>query len=438
MYNGDVGGVSGGNNNIHWNRNLAEKLDAADGKKDGKINASVWNSFLDKVGSSGNRINNFINIDNASKSFNYYDTKKDSGKVQWDNWESMYNDFVSSNAKTQDLDGTSSRLKPAAPAPIKDQPPVYYSGSVASQQLESGDPAPLKDQPPVYYNGSGASQQLESGDPAPLKDQPPVYYNDQSNVRDNQEKDLSQTSTGPKVEVPDDNSKVPESVAANQNEPLENDQDKTGSKKLTSEDIQNSIKNLKPGESYTYTNTISSKWGNGPSYEQKTITWRREADSTLTKTNLEPSFDSNGRRFSMSVSEHYSADGTTLLSRDTTASTLRFARELRSTENYENGKPATLTTNLSNMDKQLNKLILHSSYDSVTRLLKSLSEQPLNQSSKFSTQEFKVSNGNSAVIFKDNKFFNADGKEISFDKAHKILSKLYDNNQLASLVQNYK
>ena len=64
MYNGDVGGVSGGNNNIHWNRNLAEKLDAADGKKDGKINASVWNSFLDKVGSSGNRINNFINIDN--------------------------------------------------------------------------------------------------------------------------------------------------------------------------------------------------------------------------------------------------------------------------------------------------------------------------------------------------------------------------------------
>ena len=238
--------------------------------------------------------------------------------------------------------------------------------------------------------------------------------------------------------MPDDNSKVPESVAANQNEPLENDQDKTGSKKLTSEDIQNSIKNLKPGESYTYTNTISSKWGNGSSYEQKTITWRREADSTLTKTNLEPSFDSNGRRFSMSVSEHYSADGTTLLSRDTTASTLRFARELRSTENYENGKPATLTTNLSNMDKQLNKLILHSSYDSVTRLLKSLSEQPLNQSSKFSTQEFKDSNGNSAVIFKDNKFFNADGKEISFDKAHKILSKLYDNNQLASLVQNYK
>ncbi len=40
MYNGDVGGVSGGNN-AQWNKKLAEQLDAADGKKDGKISASV-------------------------------------------------------------------------------------------------------------------------------------------------------------------------------------------------------------------------------------------------------------------------------------------------------------------------------------------------------------------------------------------------------------
>ena len=89
MYNGNVGGV-GGNDNIKWNKQLAKELDAADGKQDGKISASVWNGFIQKTGSKGNSIKNFINLENAAKSFEYYDSKKDAGKIDWKNkWQGM-------------------------------------------------------------------------------------------------------------------------------------------------------------------------------------------------------------------------------------------------------------------------------------------------------------------------------------------------------------
>lgn len=89
---------------IQWSRRLAEQLDAADGKKDGKISASVWNSFLEKMGSNGNRIKNFINIDSAARSFNFYDNKKDLGKVDWhNNWESVYSGMFEHTAESQEL-----------------------------------------------------------------------------------------------------------------------------------------------------------------------------------------------------------------------------------------------------------------------------------------------------------------------------------------------
>ena len=95
MFNGDVGGVSGGNNNVQWNKQLAEELDAADGKKDGKISASIWNNFIDKSGSNGNKINKFINVETASKSLDFYARKKDVGneKVDWSNWQEMLSEI---------------------------------------------------------------------------------------------------------------------------------------------------------------------------------------------------------------------------------------------------------------------------------------------------------------------------------------------------------
>ena len=99
MSNDGVGNISGGNGNVQWSKQLADKLDAADGKKDGKISASVWNDFITHTGSSGNKIANSITCDNASKSFVYYDKKKDAGKVDWGNWENMFKSFSENEAQ---------------------------------------------------------------------------------------------------------------------------------------------------------------------------------------------------------------------------------------------------------------------------------------------------------------------------------------------------
>jgi hypothetical protein len=52
---------------------IAQKLDAADGKKDGKISASVWNDFVKDKG--GKQIKNFISVESAMQSINTYATR---------------------------------------------------------------------------------------------------------------------------------------------------------------------------------------------------------------------------------------------------------------------------------------------------------------------------------------------------------------------------
>lgn len=47
-----------------------QSLDAKDGNNDGKISASIWNEFADKVG--GKHINNFITKQNALRSISTY------------------------------------------------------------------------------------------------------------------------------------------------------------------------------------------------------------------------------------------------------------------------------------------------------------------------------------------------------------------------------
>lgn len=79
--------------NVSWNRQLANELDEMDGRKDGKISANVWNNFIKKSDSKGKAVSYFINIDEASKSLNYYAAKKDSGKVDWKNWRTLLDNF---------------------------------------------------------------------------------------------------------------------------------------------------------------------------------------------------------------------------------------------------------------------------------------------------------------------------------------------------------
>lgn len=60
-----------GNNNFQVKANAVfQTLDAKDGKADGKISASIWNDFADKVG--GKHINEYITEQNAIKSINAY------------------------------------------------------------------------------------------------------------------------------------------------------------------------------------------------------------------------------------------------------------------------------------------------------------------------------------------------------------------------------
>ena len=70
---------------------LAQQLDAADGKKDGKISASVWNGFV--RGKGGKTIKNYIEVGNATSSISSYLMKnsKTSGK----NIQNLMQDWLS-------------------------------------------------------------------------------------------------------------------------------------------------------------------------------------------------------------------------------------------------------------------------------------------------------------------------------------------------------
>jgi len=547
MYNGDVGNVSGGNN-IQWNQQLAKKLDAADGKVDGKIDASIWNSFIDKVGSRGNKIKNFINIDNASKSFNFYDKKKDAGKVDWNNWENMYNDYV--NKGKADIDnannsGTPVHAEPPAQPPVtgpkRGENPEYDAivrrgmegqedpaqvdkdkadndkGNNSPTLLQSEPPAqplvtgPKKGENPEYdaivrrgMEGQEEPVQVQpsvledplvtgpkrgenpeydamvrpglEGQEAPVQVQPSVLEDppvtgpkrgenpeydamvrrgmegQEEPVQDESHQAEPPVDTKPTVN-PKRDAAIKGSSSDNQannvsgNAPANNAPDippaneakPQEKKKLTNEEIQNSIDALKPGETFSYTRKTSSVSGTGSYSEQKSIIWKRETDGTLTNIVPEFSNDSNNRPIILRLATSYAADGKTVLSKEFAADSLPLAKELKSVAKYENGKPTNLTTDLTNLDKDLRKLRRESSSNTpVGRVLSSLVWQPVRHSSTFSTQEFKDTNGNAVVTYRDGEFFNQKGKKISFDKANKILSKLYEANQLSSLVQTLK
>ncbi len=123
------------NNNLPWNERLALELDAADGKRDGKINYDIWNGFLKKIGSRGNKISVFINLKNAAKSFNYYSNKKDNGIVNWENWEELLTDYQ------KDLGLVSYSSKPKPPA-------------ASSQELKEEDLSTKKEHTSVDENTS--------------------------------------------------------------------------------------------------------------------------------------------------------------------------------------------------------------------------------------------------------------------------------------------
>lgn len=167
MYNGNVGGISGGNQNVQWSRQLAEELDAADGKKDGKISANNWNVFLTKMGSKGNKISNYITVDNAVRSFNFYESKKDAGKVDWNNWEEKYNeaksDFkeggIRESMPAQKNTGTrkTGNQQNSSYTPVVGDKSRYHKGYTITSINENGTFWERADENPTHYNLCNAS-----------------------------------------------------------------------------------------------------------------------------------------------------------------------------------------------------------------------------------------------------------------------------------------
>lgn len=303
---------------------------------------------------------------------------------------------------------------------IRDYMDNYQQPVKAEHTPQAPKTGPSKDENPQYdaiaRGESGKAQQsvVQAQDPITdplkgIKDVGPVQYKEDE---------------APAVDTPDNKTPV--------------SQEKSKPKSYTKEDIENNIKNLKPGESFTYNSKKSYNWGFGSSYEEKNITWKREDDGTLVK--IEPTFvpTSSGRETVQDLSTHYSADGKTIVSEDVTGK-FKFAKELKSTKHYENEKLSTLTTDLTNIDKKIEKSSYIGNSDPIIRVLSSITKQVQNhEKNPFSVQEFKDTSGNSVVSFKDGKFYNDKGKEISYEKAHKILSKLKEKNELGTLVQSYK
>lgn len=51
---------------------IAQKLDAKDGEKNGKIEASIWKDFIQEIGTGNANVEEFITVEDAMKSITKY------------------------------------------------------------------------------------------------------------------------------------------------------------------------------------------------------------------------------------------------------------------------------------------------------------------------------------------------------------------------------
>ena len=193
MGSNNVGGVGGGNN-PNWSRDLAQKLDAQDGKKDGMISGSVWNGFLRSVGSKGNSVNNAITVERAEVSFNYYKSTKDKDTVDWTNSEQLYEkyDKEGSNAVQTAAEGAAESAEdaqtPSAKAPtetttygdrtleVKDEngsKTYTLKGGDKEVQLQTDENGNIVAYPKSGENFKATAKRL--GIQAPYDDSNPIY-----------------------------------------------------------------------------------------------------------------------------------------------------------------------------------------------------------------------------------------------------------------------
>ena len=290
------------------------------------------------------------------------------------------------------------KAEPPVEATVTDHPPVYYKGDdsgdesevLLSPQMQTS----VTDHPPVYFNdGASGSEPVVKAEPpveATVTDHPPVQYEGEGSSE----------------------------VSPNPTTPASAPQVKTPSGKLTREQIDQKIKDLKPGETYTYNNSVSVSGTGFASASFKSITWTRNEDGTLTCSYTNPGLSPSR------VQENYTADRQIL----STISTNKRNPFENVTTNYgADGKVSERTIDLSSLySDQSNSFA--TKQQRVMNYLRS-------HQNDYASQNITGSKGEVILTYKQGKYYRPNGNEVSDSKAYSIIEKAINKKNISTINQ---
>ena len=277
----------------------------------------------------------------------------------------------------------------------------------------------ILDQPPVYRGFEKPEQQaninsvIQAGYKVTPQGDSMVFTKDGKNYQINPNGTL-----GAEIKADTPVSTSPETKAAEAPEQSDNSAATDEPRKLTREEINTSITNLKPGESYTYTQTINTGMG----YTQGPVTWTRNENGTLTRTEKSANFST--RRFD-TLNTVYSEDRSRIISQDTHE--YMFGTQTVASNLYDdagNIKSQSIDMQGILTSKRGNYLMPSDITSTTTR-----------NAGKYAEQTFKNTDGEVLLTYKDGQWFNEKGREISDNKAYKIMDKALEAKNLGEFVR---
>ncbi len=190
---------------------------------------------------------------------------------------------------------------------------------------------------------------------------------------------------------------------------------------LSQADIESKVSELKPGETFRYTHSISSSSATGSYSDRATISWTRGEDGKLTCTY----FDTNQDL----VNEIYDETGKQKLTE---------IRKKPNTRSYSTGDMfRNRTTNYGEDGTITNRSI------DLTNMKNSLASSPTMELCRFlernkphyPTQTVRNDSGKSILTLKNGEYYNSKGKQIDKDKAFDILFKAFNKGEITDLNQ---
>ena len=237
---------------------------------------------------------------------------------------------------------------------------------------------------------------VQKGDSAPKMNSTPVVYSEAA-------ADASTTVTVQKGESAQKMSSTP--VYANTNN-------------LTNAQLDKKVKDLKAGETYTYTESTSVSGTGFSSKSSQTITWKRNDDGTLTKTYLDGAYQPSV------VNDNYSADGQKV----STVSTNKYDPYKNVTTNYDaNGAVKDRTIDLSSLPTSKSTTSMSKQQQLMTYLKRG--------QNSYTSQNITNKKGETILTYKQGKYFKPDGKEVAVDKAYTMIQKEIEKGRISNIRQ---